>query len=316
MRSGRSEAVSESGIGWLRYAVSDRTGWIFREQPSQDKGVDAHLEEVVDGKATGRLIGVQVKSGMSWLRKKSIKSFLYRGDFEHLAYWRAHTLPILVVLFNPQEKEAYWQFVSQENIRETKKGWVLSIPFTNKIGKEAVPDWTHICSPESRKAYLRKRRKFSDIASSFEADFDRRQTLLYEALHQTTQSLFVSTPLVNESIFSVLDFLSVKYPVRLIIGPEQSERVWRLISARAGQTLALRVCPSLHLKQVIFDSLLLMSGSANLTSYSLHHAAERFQLLVDEVACQAALERFFDLWGGCVSPVFDALEFARSKVPS
>lgn len=78
MRTGVTEAVAEAGVGWLKFAVANRLGWIFREQPTQDKGVDAHVEEVVEQRATGRLIGIQIKSGLSWFREKSRKGFLFR----------------------------------------------------------------------------------------------------------------------------------------------------------------------------------------------------------------------------------------------
>jgi len=84
MRSGSSEAISEAGVGWLNYAIADRLGWIFREQPNQDKGVDAHVEEVANGRATGRLIGLQIKSGVSWIKERSRAGFIFRADFQHL----------------------------------------------------------------------------------------------------------------------------------------------------------------------------------------------------------------------------------------
>jgi hypothetical protein len=313
MKSGQTEAVSEAGIGWLRFAVADRLGWIFREQATQDKGVDAHVEEIANGKPTGRLIGMQIKSGVSWMKEKSEKGFTFRGDFEHLAYWRGHSLPIMVVVFDPQSQEAYWQIVSEGNVRENKKGWSLTVPFENRISADVIPIWSEICSPMSRKDYIRKKRKFSEIASLFQTVSDRRQTLLYEALHQTTHSLFVSTPFIDESTLSVLDFMSVKCPVRLIVGPEQRKAVWRLIESRAGKGLEVRVCPSLHLKQVIFDSLLLMAGSANLTSVSWHYPTELFSLIVEEAASQNALNRFFDLWSGCLDLVFDPLNAALPR---
>ena len=45
-------------------------GLIFREQPVSDYGIDAHIEIENNGKATGRLIAVQIKSGPTCFKEK------------------------------------------------------------------------------------------------------------------------------------------------------------------------------------------------------------------------------------------------------
>ncbi len=40
--------------------------WIKRPQSESDMGVDLIVEEAIDGKPTGRLIGIQVKAGQSY----------------------------------------------------------------------------------------------------------------------------------------------------------------------------------------------------------------------------------------------------------
>ncbi len=48
---------------------------LFREQPTEDFGIDAHVE-VVDGTSLkGRLLGVQIKSGESYFNETA-----YRGS--------------------------------------------------------------------------------------------------------------------------------------------------------------------------------------------------------------------------------------------
>jgi hypothetical protein len=39
--------------------------WLFRPQLRSDFGIDAHVERVEDGRATGRLLALQIKSGSS-----------------------------------------------------------------------------------------------------------------------------------------------------------------------------------------------------------------------------------------------------------
>jgi hypothetical protein len=59
--------------------------------------------------------------------------------------------------------------------------------------------------------------------------------------------------------------------------------------------------------QVTFGSLL-MIGSANLTSISLHHSTEPVSLTVEESASQTALDRFFELWHGRDATTFDVFD--------
>ncbi|MEO8656823.1 MAG: DUF4365 domain-containing protein [Bryobacteraceae bacterium] len=87
MNSPKQDATSEQGVAWVKHAVSRHTGWIFREQTNMDKGVDAQVEEVADGRATGRLIGLQIKSGQSWFKGKTRGGYTYNGDAKHLTYW-------------------------------------------------------------------------------------------------------------------------------------------------------------------------------------------------------------------------------------
>ena len=67
----KSELVSRAGVHYAGYVFSTE-GIIFRETSSTDVGIDAQLELVShDGTATGMLLGVQVKSGDSFVDNNS-----------------------------------------------------------------------------------------------------------------------------------------------------------------------------------------------------------------------------------------------------
>jgi hypothetical protein len=295
MISRKEDATSEEGVGWLRYAVAARLGWIFREQPNQDKGVDAQIEEVANGRATGRLIGLQIKSGISWFKRKTRSGFIYSGDLEHLTYWQGHSLPILIVLFDPISAEAYWQWVSDDHVRLTDKGWTLVIPYTQTISKKTATVWHQLCLPETAKRFLRRKNRFEEIADAFSTNPERRQTLIYEALSLSRHSICLSTPYISSDILSVLDYVAIKCPVRVVIGSKQPDDVWNLLRTRSRPGFDVRVARNLHLKVSVFDSLFLIIGSANLTSIGITRPVEGF-VEVDESKTQHALESFFDVW--------------------
>ncbi|MEM7773345.1 MAG: DUF4365 domain-containing protein [Cyanobacteria bacterium P01_A01_bin.37] len=111
----------------------EKLGWIFREQPIEDYGIDAHVEVVRDGTPTGKLIALQIKCGTSWFGESTDDGFVFRGEKRHLDYWQEHSLPVIVVLYEEDNGVAYWQIVNKGTVKSTGKGWKLTIPFKNKI---------------------------------------------------------------------------------------------------------------------------------------------------------------------------------------
>lgn len=131
------KADSKSRTGRIGVAgtnlLFEKLGWIFREQPIEDYGIDAHVEVVESNTATGKLIALQIKSGKSWFKEKTTDGFVFRGKTEHLEYWQEHSLPVMVVLYDDEEEIAYWQAVNSSNVQQTNKAWKLIIPFEQQI---------------------------------------------------------------------------------------------------------------------------------------------------------------------------------------
>jgi hypothetical protein len=127
----RTERIGIAGT----QLIFDKLGWIFREQPIEDYGIDAHIEVVESNLATGKLIALQIKSGKSYFKEKTSDGFVFRGDIEHLEYWQKHSLPVLVVLYHADDEIAYWQIVNNITVQKTDKAWKLIIPFNQKIDK-------------------------------------------------------------------------------------------------------------------------------------------------------------------------------------
>lgn len=132
----------QSGIGRIGVSavqlVFAELGFIFREQPIEDYGIDAHIEMVDDGKASGKLIALQIKSGESFLKEKTNDSIVFRGKLEHLLYWLSHSLPVMVIIYDPTNKVVYWQIVSKYIAQKTKKGWKINIPLTQQVNNSSV----------------------------------------------------------------------------------------------------------------------------------------------------------------------------------
>lgn len=67
--------------------IINQLGMIFREQPTDDYGIDAQIETMENGCATGKLIAVQIKSGESYFNEITNDYIIYRGERKHYEYF-------------------------------------------------------------------------------------------------------------------------------------------------------------------------------------------------------------------------------------
>jgi len=82
---------------------------IWRETSASDVGVDGHIEFVdADGRATGRLIGVQIKSGQSFFQNADNDAWHFYPEQKHRSYWERYPLPLVLILHSPENNVSYW----------------------------------------------------------------------------------------------------------------------------------------------------------------------------------------------------------------
>lgn len=124
------------GVSVLDYFFSEN-GWLFREQTTHDYGIDAHVEIVENQRPTGKLIALQIKAGQSFFQEEIDDAYVFRTDDKHIAYWVDHSMPVVLVLYNPETKQAYWQNVSRETVETSGKGWKL---FVSKVSIFEEPE--------------------------------------------------------------------------------------------------------------------------------------------------------------------------------
>jgi hypothetical protein len=128
MRRKPSARVASVGVTHTKLALKEELGWLFREQPTEENGIDAHAEVVDEEMVRGRLLGLQIKSGASWFKEPGPGGWWFRPDAEHVRYWMNHSLPVVVVLYQPETKCCHWQLVSEETLVQTSTGgWKLLV---------------------------------------------------------------------------------------------------------------------------------------------------------------------------------------------
>jgi hypothetical protein len=141
MRRKPSAKVASAGVTHTKLAIEDELGWLFREQPTEDYGIDAHAEVVDDELVRGRLLALQIKSGEHWFREPAPEGWWFRPDMDHVQYWTNHSLPVVVVLYHPATKRCHWQLVNHETLVETSTGGCkLLVPEAQVLdGSAAAP---------------------------------------------------------------------------------------------------------------------------------------------------------------------------------
>lgn len=132
------ESVSRIGVAATQL-IFERMGFAFREQPIEDYGIDAIVEER-ESKNTlsGKLIGVQIKSGQSFFSEIKDGRVIFRGETRHYDYWINYSLPVIIVLYNPETEICVYQFITKDIITKTDHGWKIDIPLSNRL-EQAAP---------------------------------------------------------------------------------------------------------------------------------------------------------------------------------
>lgn len=135
------------GVICVDRIVTEELGWIFREQPTADYGIDAQIEICEGGRPTGRLIAVQIKSGSSWFARGDAEGFTYTGSLRHLDYWLEHSLPVILVLCDPAEYRAYWTPVERGHVRRGGSSWSIRVPRVSELSALSAEELRRLARP-------------------------------------------------------------------------------------------------------------------------------------------------------------------------
>lgn len=152
--------------------IAVRNKWIFREQPVDDIGIDAHMEFVDESGKNRQLLALQIKSGSSWFKDKKDDYIVFRDINERqYHYWTTNSLPCIVVLHNPDDNMCIWQKLTDKTIERTKggrgKGFFVKVPtaqtFLNYSSNETLLSFTNLPKHVLNYNFLLSQKKFIQI---------------------------------------------------------------------------------------------------------------------------------------------------------
>lgn len=293
------DPTAREGVAATALTVTKELRWIFREQPTDDWGIDGQIE-VVDDLPTGRLIAAQIKSGESFFNEETDAAFVYRGTQRHLDYWRGHSLPVVLVLYDPRSSTAYWEAVRDELVTSTGAGWKIAVQKTQVLNRDAAGRLRQLALPE-----WANRRKFdylSSLLNGFATQapaMTSRLPVLYAALFAANRRICVAAPLLDAGLANALACASTFVTVEVITGqrtthgsgsiPLQDSPTFRVKTPGAAKGI-------FHPKFVVVDGLLSILGSANMTADSWGSAHELFMGSTDPAIVTRVQEEFDRLW--------------------
>ena len=139
-----SKAIERQGVNYVRGVVESRNSTFNEIAFGNDIGNDAYIEFIFGEEATGCCIGVQIKSGKSYISNDQ-KIYYLRADKDHFEYWKSHILPIAGIVFNPLEEKAVWCDITEylENNSEVIEKGPYQIPISadNELSKNTFHDF-------------------------------------------------------------------------------------------------------------------------------------------------------------------------------
>lgn len=152
--------------------TAEHNNWMFREQPVDDVGIDAHMEYVESSGKSKQLLALQIKSGSSWFNEQRDGCIIFRKINERqYNYWTMNPLPCIVVLYNPDNDMCIWQKLTDETIERTNdgngKGFFVKVPmnqiFLNDSSNKELLSFSKLPEHITNYNFLLSQKKFMQI---------------------------------------------------------------------------------------------------------------------------------------------------------
>lgn len=172
--------TEREGVSAVQSIVYKDLRWIFREQAIGDFGIDAEIDITNQKYPTGKVIGVQIKSGTSYFRNLTNEGVVFRFEEKHKKYWLKHTFPVIVLLYHPDSQECIWEAVDKFTVKQiSEKSFKIVIPKENKFG----------VSTKAKLVVLAYLKNIEDLAEEID-DLDVDKEAVFAILDEKQKQIF------------------------------------------------------------------------------------------------------------------------------
>lgn len=107
--------------------ICEENKWFFREQPVSDIGIDAIIERYNDETKESKLVALQIKTGLSYFKEQNSFHVFYRISERHYNYWTKYSIPVVVVLYNPETEEIVFSEIDDSRIQKENSVFKLHL---------------------------------------------------------------------------------------------------------------------------------------------------------------------------------------------
>lgn len=110
-------------------------GFIYRNQPEADAGIDGHIEiiDATQGEYTGKLVGVQIKTGPSWFRRRTGDGWTVYIERTTVEYWRQYAVPVILAVVDVDQSAVFWALGSAGEFPSTPKFYKIPVPTSQRL---------------------------------------------------------------------------------------------------------------------------------------------------------------------------------------
>jgi hypothetical protein len=129
-----TQLTDQKGIGFITQTFAN-IGCAFSEY-KREIGIDGIVEiREAAYKSSGKIFALQLKSGESYFANESNDAYAIYMDEEHIDYWQKCILPVMFIIYSPQQNQAYWTKIDKSLLIKTTKNYKIVIPKDNVLSK-------------------------------------------------------------------------------------------------------------------------------------------------------------------------------------
>lgn len=125
--------IERAGVNALRSLLEDHHHLVQEIDGGADHGEDLYVTVVREGRRTGHLMAVQVKSGQKYVRANG---YAIPVD-DHREDWKQSRIPVIGVVYNLNTRQLFWINLTQELLAGNTATWI-NIPRTNELSAQTI----------------------------------------------------------------------------------------------------------------------------------------------------------------------------------
>ncbi len=157
--------IEREGVAAVQQCLT-RMGWIFREIPHTDYGIDGDVEQVMNDKPTNFHIALQIKSGPSYLKENKDGDIIFYINEWHYKYWLQSDRPVLILFYDNVNDRVIWEQVKLSNIQATNLQYKIVIKPTKILNKDCLQELNNIIATHQPHHFYELTDEYNDFEFS------------------------------------------------------------------------------------------------------------------------------------------------------